>query len=362
MTVATDVVLVGCGMMTPVGLSAREVAASARSRIQRLGEIEARDGRFRRYVVGSVPDDALPDPDPADALLPTRLGRMIRLADAPLEETLKALPKSSGPVPLFLGLPELATTVPIDGADLLGRLARKAPIAAEQSEVFAEGRSAAVVALGAAVERLGRGKVPFCVVGGLDSQVDLYIMATLDMHGRVRHAANPDGFAPSEGAAFLLLSTEIEAQRHKLKPLARVVATARGFEKGHLHAEEPYRGDGLAETFTAAFEAADGLAPIQCVYASFNGERYWAKEFGVAMIRNRARFLADHQMEHPAECFGDLGAAHGATLLALASMAVAGGYRSPPALVYSSSDYGTRAVALLDRVTTDGEEPLNRRR
>jgi len=100
---------------------------------------------------------------------------------------------------------------------------------------------------------------------------------------------------------------------------------------------------------STVFKSADGLAPIQCVYASFNGERYWAKEFSVAMIRNRDRFRSDHQMEHPAECFGDLGAAHGATMLALASMALAGGYRGAPALVYSSSDYGTRAVALLDK-------------
>jgi 3-oxoacyl-[acyl-carrier-protein] synthase-1 len=123
-----------------------------------------------------------------------------------------------------------------------------------------------------------------------------------------------------------------------------------GLEPGHLASEEPYRGDGLAAAFTAALEAAGELPPIGCVYSSFNGERYWAKEFGVAMLRNRDAFDPAHQMEHPAECFGDLGAAHGAVLLAMACLGLHKGYRRSPALVYSSSDLGRRAAIVLERI------------
>ena len=93
------------------------------------------------------------------------------------------------------------------------------------------------------------------------------------------------------------------------------------------------------------------------VFHTVNGERYWAKEFGVAMLRNHDRFDPDHQMEHPSECFGDLGAAHGAALLGMAGLGLADGYRRAPTLVYSSSDYGRRCVALLDLVTSDGNTP-----
>ena len=118
-----EVVVVSCGLMTPVGLSPPEVAASARSRLQRLGAIEVRDRRFERFVVGSVPDEGLPDPDPSAALLPYRVGRMLRLAEVPLQEALAPLPAKAGRIPLMLGLPELQPAMPIDGPDLLARLA-----------------------------------------------------------------------------------------------------------------------------------------------------------------------------------------------------------------------------------------------
>ena len=93
---------------------------------------------------------------------------------------------------------------------------------------------------------------------------------------------------------------------------------------------------------------APPAAPIACTYASFNGERYWAREFGVARVRNSGHFADAMQMEHPAECCGDLGAAHGPLLACLAVHALAGGYRPGPCLVYASSDGGDRAAALLD--------------
>lgn len=343
----SDVVVVSCGLITPVGLSGPEVAASARSRVQRLGEIEWRDRRFRRFVVGLVPEEGLPDPDPSSALLPSRVARMLRLAEPPLLEALTPLPERTGPVPLLLGLPELQTTIPIDTTDFLTRLAARVPIDAAKSAVFTRGRASGLLALKSAIERLAKGKVPFILVGGLDCQVDLYILGTLDLQGRIRNEINPDGFAPSEGAGFLLLTTVEVARRHSLDPLARVVGCSSEQEKGHIYSEEPYKGDGLATAFASAFKAAGDLSPIGCVYASFNGERYWAKEFGVAMLRQRSRFDENHQMEHPAECFGDLGTAHGAVMLGLACLGIKHGYRRSPALVYSSSDYGDRAVALL---------------
>jgi len=339
-------------MMTPVGLTAPEVAASARSRVQRMGEIAWLDRRFRPFVVATVPDDALPeaDPDPSFALLPTRIARMLRLAEQPLLETLADLPKTIGKVPLLLGLPELQTTIPIDGVDFLTRLSKKAPIDPNTSAAFPCGRASALLALKAAVIRVSKNPSSFCLVGGVDSQVDLYILGPLDMQGRIRNEVNPDGFAPSEGAAFLLLTSDFLARRYKLDPVARVVSCASAQEKGHIYSEEPYKGDGLAEAFAMAFAEAGDLPPVGSVYASFNGEHYWAKEFGVAMLRQRPRFQEDHQMEHPAECFGDLGAAHGAVMLGLACLGLKDGYRRSPCLVYSSSDIGERAAALLEKV------------
>lgn len=348
---AAEVVIVGWGMMTPVGLSSRETAASARSRTARLAEIEWRDSRFKRFVVGTVPEDGLPPLHPELEKLPLtyRESRMLRLAEPALAEALTPLPKSTGPIPLLVGLPELHTTIPIREQDFIARLAIQtgARLNLGSSQAFANGRAAGLLALREACTRLTQGKATFIVTGGVDCNVDLYILGTLDLQKRVRNEINPDGFAPGEGAGFLLLTTLELARQHQLPVLAKIAATGTAKEEGHIYSEKPYKGEGLAAAFDDLFKTAPKEPKIGCVYIGFNGEHYWAKEFGVAMIRNREHFSDPHQTEHPAECFGDLGAAHGAVMLALAALETKRTGNQSATLVSSSSDFGDRAVAIL---------------
>jgi 3-oxoacyl-[acyl-carrier-protein] synthase-1 len=52
-------------------------------------------------------------------------------------------------------------------------------------------------------------------------------------------------------------------------------------------------------------------------------------------------------IEHPADKYGDTGAATGAILTALAATALLDGSRNGPALVWAASDREPRACALL---------------
>lgn len=350
--------IVAAGVCTPVGLSLPEAAASARGRVARLREIAWRDRRFEPFIVGSVPDAGLPPLADALASLPLqyREARMLRIAQVALEDLFglaggaAALGISTEcPLPLLLGLPEHHTTLPLDRRAFVQRLAAQTglPLDLAHSVAVSRGRAAALMALGEAATRLHRGDVPFVLVGGVDTLVDLYVLGTLDMEGRVRNEVTSDGFSPGEGAGFVLLCTPATAQKHALKPLALIAGSASGQEPGHLYSEENYLGEGLAQTFATLLADAPPPAPIACVYASFNGERYWAREYGVARLRAAAALEPDHAVEHPAEVFGDLGAAHGPVLLALAAHAVAEGYRRAPCLVFASSDHGDRAAALL---------------
>lgn len=349
---APAVVVAAAGAVTPVGLSLVETAAAARARVARLREIDWLDRRFEPFVVGTVPDAGLPALAPTLAALPLqrREARMLRLAHAALEEALAPLGPEAAPVPLLLGLPEHHTTQPLDAAGFLQRLAQQAggAIALEASAAAPRGRAAALLALRGAQDLLQQGTHPFVLVGGVDSLVDLYVLGTLDQQGRIRNELNSDGFSPSEGAAFVLLALAGTAQAHGLAPLARVHGAGRGHEAGHCYAEAPYLGEGLAGAVAQLLAEAPPAQPIGCVWASFNGERYWAREFGVTRLRHAAAFAPEQTMEHPAECFGDLGAAHGAALLALAAHGVGRGYRATPCLVYASSDHGERAATLLD--------------
>ena len=350
----TDLVIASAGVVTPIGLSLAETAASARARVARIREIDWRDRRFEPFIVGTVPDDGLPDLAEGLTELPLqyRESRMLRLAHVALEEALAPLQGKAAPVPLLLGLPEQHTTVPLSPKKFLMHLDMQVPGAldVERSMAVSRGRAGGLMALREAAGRLARGDSPFVLVGGVDCLVDLYVLGTLDLQGRIRNEVNSDGFSPSEGAAFLLLSLASTAQAHGLTPLAHVLGYAHGQETGHIYADEKYLGEGLATTFANLLSETPPPQPIGSVYSSFNGERYWAREFGVARLRQAHAFAPDHQMEHPAECFGDMGSAQGPALAALAAHGVQQGYRQAPCLVYASSDHGDRAASLLGRL------------
>lgn len=350
---SSDVVIASAGVVSPIGLSLQETAAAARARVARLHEIGWRDRRLEPFIVGTVPDDGLPELAVPLSRQPLqyREARMLRLAHVALEEALAPLEGYGRRVPLLLGLPEHHTTLSIDAAGFLRRLDQQCPglIDVTSSVAAARGRAAGLMAMGEATARLMRGDSDFVLVGGVDCLVDLYVLGSLDLQGRIRNDVNSDGFSPSEGAAFILLAREASAQAHRLRPLARLLGAAHGSEPGHLYSEEKYLGDGLSAAIASLLDESPPPAPIGCVYSSFNGERYWAREFGVARLRRSQAFEPDHQMEHPAECFGDLGSAHGPALAALAAHGLRHGYRHAPCLVYASSDHGDRAASLLSR-------------
>lgn len=345
------IVISDCSMLTSVGLSAAEVAASTRSRTARLAEIAWRDDRVRPYLAGVVPEDGIAElvPELQGTPMAQRETRMLRLAGTALQKVTSQLGELPQRPPLFLGLPELHAAQPIDSERFIHRLAQQAGAMfdAAQSRPLPCGRAAGLVAVQAACEELRKGTTPVCIAGGVDSYLDLHLLATLAKAERLRSEVVSDGFIPGEGAGFVALCTEEFAQKSKSKALAAMAGCSLGHEAGHVYSEEPYRGDGLAKTLESLFNAADDKAPVQCVYCSFNGERYWAKELGVAVLRKKDSFAPDYRMEHPAECFGDLGAAHGSVMLGLAAIGISRGYRPAPTLVYSSSDLGSRAAVLV---------------
>lgn len=348
----TGIVIVGVGMMTAVGLTAGETAASVRAGVARFTETPIRDHRARPFTLAEVPEEGLPGlgegveaPPPAPGLT-ARERRLLRLATMPLGECLAALPAGLPAPGLVLALPTAATTRPLDGAAFVGRLVAQLGGGLDPRLVDASdrGRAGGVAALDRAAALIRAGHAGFMVAGGVDSYRDPYVLATLDVEGRVKSAVHLDGFIPGEGAAFLLLASREAAAAAGLPVLATLSPAAVAVEEGHLYSEQPYRGDGLAAALAGLFGAGVVGGPVEEVYSSMNGESHWAKEWGVGFLRNRAAFAPEHGMHHPADCFGDTGAACGPIMAGLAALGVREGYRRSPCLVYGSSDDGLRAA------------------
>src|SRR5205807_1604053 len=146
------------------------------------------------------------------------------------------------------------------------------------SRIFPNGRAAALIALDAALTALDQRRIDVALVGGVDSYTDLGLLARLDAEERIRTLGAHDGFIPGEGCGVLIL----RAHRGRTVPRGRVwvrgVALTR--EAGHLYAQEPCRGEGLALAMNGLSDRIGAVEPARGVYAAFNGEHFWAKEWG----------------------------------------------------------------------------------
>jgi 3-oxoacyl-[acyl-carrier-protein] synthase I len=350
-----EVAIVAVGMMTSVGLTSVETAASVRAGVSRFTQIEWRDQRFERFVVSEVIEEGLPElveDINAEGSLTWREARLLRLAHQPLLEALKPLQRPGRMPKLLLALPDKHTKIPLDENLFLNRLAVQTGHAFERagSMVVAKGRAGGLLAIGQAAEKIRSGEATVFLAGGADCYVDLYILASLDFEGRVKSSKHLDGFIPGEGAGFVLLAGRKTAEKLRLPILGLLSHFVEGFEEGHLGSETPYKGEGLANAFQKLFETVKLAEPVKEVYSAMNGESHWAKEWGVAFLRNKAAFDPNLSMHHPADCFGELGAASGPILTGIAALGTVNTYRRSPSLVYASSDHGPRSILTLESV------------
>ena len=205
-------------------------------------------------------------------------------------------------------------------------------------------------ALQAGLEYLATGEHDYVVVGGVDSYLDLYLLGTLDMEDRVLANGVMDGFAPGEGAGFLLMCSDKAREARQDKPTVKVHNPGIAAEPGHRYSKETYTGDGLANAVTTALQAVNNV-PVRTILSSINGENMGAKEWGVAYTRNASAIDPDFRFEHPADCFGDTGAAAMPILAGLAATGMKKGYLIGPALSYCSSEGPHRGAVCMSTET-----------
>jgi 3-oxoacyl-[acyl-carrier-protein] synthase-1 len=341
--------IIATSVLCPAGRGVEQLWASARAGLSRIGSSRVMNRSFQPIQMGLVPEDALEAelPPEVDSLpLPSRARRMLRLGAPALRSVLERA--GEPPLRLYLGLPHLSLEEAPWMKGFSIYLAKTAGIALDvpSCRVVPAGRAAALVALELALGALEQDPSRPVVVGGIDTYLDLKLLAALDAEGRILGPEVSDGFIPGEGASFLVLAHPSVAGGEGLPVTIEAAASAP--DAGHRSASTPARGEGLA----AAIELLRGHLPdpglrVGSVFAGLNGESFDSKQWGVARVRHADFFSPDAAMSHPADCFGDAGAAMGALLLAMGARAIARGERRGPALIWAASDGETRACALL---------------
>jgi len=340
----------GLGMLTPVGGSAAQTAASVRAGISAYQDSSIHNRNFKPMTLALVPEESLPPLheglEPTQGLTSREI-RMLRLAQPALEEAAGFLDRPRE-TPLFLATPEPGPSASREiGDEFLDYLAIQSDhlFLRAESAVFPAGRAGGMLALQAAFEHLQGGNTD-ALVGGVDTYLDLHLLSSLDMEDRILAEGIMDGFAPGEGAAFIVLSSNERSDRGMSSEPVQVHRPGVADEEGHRYSDKPYRGDGLANAMRLAIDNAKE-DPISTVFSSLNGENFGAKEWGVALTRNKSHFVDATRLEHPADCLGDCGAACGPLLIGLAATGLTKQYLQSPLLVYCSSETENRGAAVI---------------
>ncbi|MCW9018152.1 MAG: hypothetical protein OQJ89_14375, partial [Kangiellaceae bacterium] len=333
------------GMITPIGFDTEMTAASVRAGINTYQDSVYFNKNDKPMKTAWVPEEALPELN--GELKEVRLNgdakRIIRLCHAGLNEL---MPKASLDVPLTLILagPENipARTTPVT-ADIIQHISvqTKVNFDMESSRYAGTGRAGVIEAINYAFKYLSQEGNDYVLVGGVDTYANVGLLSLLDSENRILATNTTNGFAPGEAASFILLSKKYN---RSFLPVALSMPGV-SKEEGHLYSDEvPYRGDGLALAFEKSLKNS-GSTKVKRIYSSMNGENFFVKEFGVASIRNSEQLISEHKVIHPADCYGDLGAATGAVLTTLAALDAAKENVSGSSyLVYCSSDLEKRAA------------------
>lgn len=338
--------LVGMGVTCAIGDGVEQAWTSFRAGISRYRESSIQSKRLTPLVMALLPEENLAPEHEAmtGRNLPSRRRRMVRLASAALAEAVGGLPAADvRESPLFLALPEPADPTSSSAASFLDDLGRSTErgFAVETSRCFESGRGAGLEALAAALDWLDGKKNATALVGGVDTYLDLSLLARLDLEDRLLTEGATDGFAPGEGACFLALSTSSSRARH-----GGIAAVALDREDGCRGAGSLPSGDALARAVSNVVSTLDTDQRVDRIWCSLNGESFSAKEWGVAYLRNSKAFVTEYRFEHPADCYGDVGAASGTLLVALAARELDED-GSGPTLVWCASDGPLRAAALI---------------
>lgn len=292
--------IVRIGARAPLGMTALQVAMSARARLDALRETSLGDLRGRGAGLFTTPgiDDQVCGPSRFE-----RLGApALRAASAGY---------TGSALPLFLALPGPGR--PDDDLrapeQICAALGARAGVAIDsaRSMVIRQGHAGGATAMEAALALLARG-AEAAIVGGIDSHVHPEVVTWLDQAHRLHSEDAENGFLPGEGAAFLRLASEGTSAARR--PIARVLQARTSVET-----DTSIPGDTLC-TLVAELSAAWTAEERGWWLCDVNGERHRVHEQTIVAVRAG---LGDRAIvSRMPETLGDVGAASGAMFAVIA--------------------------------------------
>lgn len=340
-------VVAGVGAVTPVGLDWAMSGASVTCMVRRMGQCDY----FRDRMTGQPLSVSRLRTLAPDLPLPDRLNALAVTAAMQAVSPLKDL-KST--LPVLMSTPPSRPGFDRQQGERIFKAVEEAlsmGLDKKHSGIYCTGHTGGIEAVTFAAWLFGSQAAEACLVGGVDSYMDIDCLDWLNTEGRLKKGGTPFGFIPGEGAGFLLVCTPGFADRHHLTPLGVIRSVGFAEEPLPWYCGKATIGEGLTAALSQTFENRQKPGKLSDVtFCDFNGEAWRATEWEYAYLRTASCHNDPLDLRHPVECWGDVGAASGPLLIGQAAFELFyqyNHYRS--ALIWSASDTeATRAACLLE--------------
>jgi 3-oxoacyl-[acyl-carrier-protein] synthase-1 len=218
------------------------------------------------------------------------------------------------------------------------------------STVIADGRIAGVQAIQYAQQLMAKG-CPYCIVAGVDSILSAQTLTAYDEQDRLATEDNSDGFIPGEAGAAVLLGPPTKDGGQNLIYLG----AGFGLEEATVNSDQPLRGDGMVAAFKAALaDAGVALGDLDYRITDLSGEQYGFKEATLALDRLLRERKEEFDIWHPGDCIGEVGAAAGVCVMAVALAAAQKGYAPGDGVLCHLAGDGRERAAMIMRSQNGG--------
>lgn len=360
-----DPVITAVNSVTSVGFDAVSTAAAVRAGVSGLAEADwFTDVGGESITAAVVPDLRFVDTPIGQFSLGSE--RMVALARLCLEgllsASLSASNLDSAKVKVVLGLARSERPGPTEqgqhaaiAGQLIDIVHGRVPVA--EFDVIQSGNPSSIDGVKLAVEWLRAHTTGICIVGSTDSLLTLDTLFWLERGRRLKsgsHGRN-HGLPPGEAAAFFVIEDAEVARWRGRQSLVALAGVGCAHEEAYFMSNNHSVGIGLTTACRQAVAETNWPSwEVDAVLGDLNGEFHRSKEWGLTELRCFGSNGDQRQVWHPADCYGDIGAASAAALLNLAAVGISRGWLGDKVMVFSSDDFGSCGAALLTRAATEG--------
>ena len=220
----------------------------------------------------------------------------------------------------------------------------------EHQRIYYGGHTGIVSAIQDAIEKIERGFIDRCIIGGIESCLEPRFLEVASALNLLKTNDNPMGFIPGEAASFILFE-RIEARKAEQRSShCEVMATAIAQDSNTIFSNEPPTGKALYQVFDQALEKdMAAREAIGLIIGDLNGNEHRAMDWGYAMIQlHRCCRIDDKPLWLPAVSFGEVGAATGAVAICMAVRGFERDYGyGQTVLLWLASENGERGAIIL---------------